>query len=283
VEQVRVASTFDSASHPYLMASGNYSNKFHANDTAAAIGAAGKIREKLLRRAALGLEASPEDLELRAGRVFVRGSEDRSLPIAAVAARAHWSAEDEQPDGEPGLEAVYYYKNPMGNRPDDKKRVRVQLGFSAAAHAAVVEVDLETFDIKVLRYAVVHDCGREINPLIVEGQVHGATIHGIAAALLEEFVYDSDGQLLTTSFMDYLKPGATESPDILTGRLETPSPFTPLGTKGIGEGGAITAPAAIASAVENALRPLGIRITGLPITPARLWKVANVGGTRYPG
>ena len=170
----------------------------------------------------------------------------------------------------------------MSNRPDDKKRVRVQLGFSAAAHVAVVEVDLETFDIKVLRYAVVHDCGREINPMIVEGQVHGATVHGIAAALLEEFIYDADGQLLTTSFMDYLKPSTTESPDILTGRLETPSPFTPLGTKGIGEGGAITAPAAIANAVEDALRPLGIRITGLPITPARLWAVAAASGTRYP-
>jgi 2-furoyl-CoA dehydrogenase large subunit len=283
MDQVRVASTFDSASHPYLMASGNYSNKFHANDTAAAIGAARKIRDKLLNRAALRLEASPEDLELRAGRVFVRGSEDRSLPIAAIATRAYWSVEDEQPDGEPGLEAVYYYKNPMSNRPDEQGRVRVQLGFSAAAHVAVVEVDIETFDVKVLRYAVVHDCGHEINPMIVEGQVHGATIHGIAAALLEEFVYDEEGQLLTTSFMDYLKPAATESPDILTGRLETPSPFTPLGTKGIGEGGAITAPAAIACAVEDALRPLGIRVTGLPIVPSRLWHVATAGGHRYPG
>lgn len=282
VEQVRVAGTFDSASHPYVMTSGNYSNKFHANDTAAAIGAARKIRDKLLARAAARLEASPADLELRAGNVVVRGSEDRSVPIAAVATRAYWSVADDQPDGEPGLEAVYYYKNPMSNRPDEHKRVRVQLGFSAAAHVAVVEVDPETLEVKVLRYAVVHDCGREINPMIVEGQVHGATIHGIAAALLEEFVYDDSGQLLTTSFMDYLKPGATEAPDILTGHLETPSPFTPLGTKGIGEGGAITAPAAIASAVEDALRPLGIRITGLPITPSGLWRTVSSGGKRYP-
>lgn len=282
LSQVRIASTFDSSSHPYLMTSGNYSNKFHANDTAAVIGAARKIRDKLLARAADRLEASPDDLELRDGSIFVRGSEDRSLPIAAVAMRTYWSVADDQPDGEPGLEAVYYFRNPMSNRPDEQKRVRVQLGYSAAAHIAVVEVDLQTFDVKVLRYAVVHDCGREINPLIVEGQVHGATIHGIAAALLEEFVYDDDGQLLTTSFMDYLKPSTTESPDILTGHLETPSPFTPLGTKGIGEGGAITAPAAIASAVEDALKPLGIRITGLPITPSRLWQVAASGGKRYP-
>ncbi|HEX6513288.1 MAG TPA: xanthine dehydrogenase family protein molybdopterin-binding subunit [Chloroflexota bacterium] len=282
IAQVRVASTFDSASHPFLMTSGNYSNKFHANDTAAAIGAARRIREKLLARAAQRLEVSPADLELRGGRAFVRGSEDRGLPLAAIATRAYWSVEDAQPDGEPGLEAVYYYKNPMSNRPDDQKRVRVQLGFSAAAHVAVVEVDLETFDVKVLRYAVVHDCGREINPMIVKGQVHGATVHGIAAALLEEFVYGDDGQLQTTSFMDYLKPATTEAPDILTGRLETPSPFTPLGTKGIGEGGAITAPAAIASAVEDALRPLGIRITGLPVTPSRLWQAAARGRKRYP-
>jgi 2-furoyl-CoA dehydrogenase large subunit len=280
--QVRVSSGFDSASHPYLMTSGNYSNKFHANDTAAAIGAARKVREKLLRRAAQRLEASVQDLELQAGRIFVRGSEERSLPIAAIANRAYWSVTDEQPDGEPGLEAVYYFKNPLGNRPDDQNRVRVQLGFSAAAHVAVVEVDLETFEVEVLRYAVVHDCGKEINPLIVDGQVHGATIHGIAAALLEEFVYDDDGQLLTTSFMDYLKPAFTESPDVRTGRLETPSPFTPLGTKGIGEGGAITAPAAIASAVEDALRPYGVRVTGLPITPARLWQVVHTDGKRYP-
>jgi 2-furoyl-CoA dehydrogenase large subunit len=281
-DQVRLVGGFDSASHPYLMTSGNYSNKFHANDTAAALGAARKVRDKLLAHAAQQLEASPDDLELRSGRIFVRGSDDRSLPIAAVATRAYWSVEDEQPDGEPGLEAVYYYKNPMGNRPDGQHRVRVQLGFSAAAHVAVVEVDLETFEVNVLRYAVVHDCGREINPMIVEGQVHGATVHGIAAALLEEFVYDSNGQLLTTSFMDYLKPAFTESPDILTGRLETPSPFTPLGTKGIGEGGAIIAPAAIASAVEDALRPYGVRITGLPVTPARLWQAVHSGASRYP-
>src|SRR5207237_566294 len=126
------------------------------------------------------------------------------------------------------------------------------------------------FEIKVRRYGVVHDCGREMNPLIVEGQVHGATVHGIAAALMEEFVYDEDGQLLTTSFMDYLKPTSADVPNIEGDRLETLSPFTPLGTKGIGEGGAVIAPACIASAVEDALAPLGIAIGTLPITPSRL-------------
>jgi len=281
VRQVRVATTFDSASHPYVMTSGVYSNKFHGHDTVAAIGAARKVREKLLKRAAAQLEANADDLELGDGQISVRGAPDKGVTIAQVASRAYWSLADEHPDGEPGLEALYYYSNPLAKRPDDKKRVRVQLGFASAAHVAVVEVDPETFEIKVLRYLVIHDCGRQINPGIVEGQVHGAVAHGIAAALFEEFVYDENGQLLTTSFMDYLKPTAADLPTIEGDRLETPSPLTLLGTKGVGEGGAVVAPAAVASAVEDALAPLGIRIAALPIVPSRLWEVAAAGLKRY--
>ena len=281
VNQVRVVTTFDSASHPYVMTSGVYSNKFHGHDTVAAIGAARKVREKLLKRAAAQLEANPDDLELSDGRISVRGAPQKGVSVAQVASRAYWSLADEQPDGEPGLEALYYYSNPLAKPPDEKKRLRVQLGFASAAHVAVVEIDPETFEIKVLRYVVVHDCGRQINPGIVEGQVHGASAHGIAAALLEEFAYDQDGQLLTTSFMDYLKPTAADLPHIEGDRLETPSPLTLLGTKGVGEGGAVVAPAAIASAVEDALEPLGIQIAALPIVPSRLWEVAAAGGKRY--
>jgi 2-furoyl-CoA dehydrogenase large subunit len=281
VDQVRVPTRFDSASHPYVMSSGTYSNKFNGHDTAAAIGAARKVRDKLLARAALRLEVTPDDLELGGGRVSVRGVPDRSIAIREIAMRAYWSLSDEQPDGEPGLEAVYYYSNPLAKKPDAQNRVRVQLGFSSAAHVAVVEVDPATFETRVLRHLVVHDCGREINPLIVEGQVHGSTVHGIGAALLEEFVYDENGQLLTASFMDYLKPTAADVPMIDGDRLETPSPFTPLGTKGIGEGGAVIAPAAIASAVEDALAPLGVHIGALPITPSRLWETVSSGKKRY--
>jgi 2-furoyl-CoA dehydrogenase large subunit len=281
VDQVRVATTFDSASHPYVMTSGVYSNKFHGHDTVAAIGAARKVRDKLLRRAAAQLEARVDDLELRDGRISVRGASNKGVTIAQVASRAYWSLADDQPDGEPGLEALYYYSNPLAKHPDDKKRVRVQLGFASAAHVAVVEVDPETFEIKILRYVVIHDCGRQINPGIVEGQVHGAAAHGIAAALLEEFIYDESGQLLTSSFMDYLKPTAADLPDIEGERLETPSPLTLLGTKGVGEGGAVVAPAAIASAVEDALAPLGIHIGALPITPSRLWETVAAGSKRY--
>jgi CO/xanthine dehydrogenase Mo-binding subunit len=119
---------------------------------------------------------------------------------------------------------------------------------------------------------VVHDAGTIINPLLVEGQVQGATLHGIASALLEEMRYDENGQLLTASFMDYLKPTAVEAPTIMTDHLETPSPFTALGAKGVGEGGAVPAPACIANAVEDALWSLGVRISELPITPERVWR-----------
>ena len=281
VNQVKVVTTFDSASHPYVMTSGVYSNKFHGHDTVAAIGAARKVREKLLKRAAMQLEADPDDLVLSDGRVSVRGAPQKSVTVAQIASRAYWSLADEQPDGEPGLEALYYYSNPLAKHPDEKKRLRVQLGFASAAHAAVVEVDPETYEIKILRYLVVHDCGRQINPGIVEGQVHGAAAHGIAAALLEEFIYDENGQLLTTSFMDYLKPTAADLPNIEVDRLETPSPLTLLGTKGVGEGGAVVAPAAIASAVEDALVPLGIQIAALPIVPSRLFETVASGSKRY--
>ncbi|MGH7810391.1 MAG: xanthine dehydrogenase family protein molybdopterin-binding subunit, partial [Candidatus Binatia bacterium] len=157
VNQVRVATTFDSASHPYVMTSGVYSNKFHGHDTVAAIGAARKVREKLLKRAAAQLEANPDDLELSDGRISVRGAPQRGVSVAQVASRAYWSLADEQPDGEPGLEALYYYSNPLAKHPDEKKRLRVQLGFASAAHVAVVDIDPETFAIKVLRYVVIHD------------------------------------------------------------------------------------------------------------------------------
>jgi CO/xanthine dehydrogenase Mo-binding subunit len=150
--------------------------------------------------------------------------------------------------------------------------VRSQLVFSNAAHCCLVEVHPRTGVVTVLKYVVVHDCGRELNPLIVEGMVHGSTVHGIGAALLEEFRYDEQGQLLTATFLDYLKPTATDVPEIEVERLEHPSPFTPLGAKGVGEGGAIPGPAAVANAVEDALSSFGVTVRELPITPERVWR-----------
>ena len=176
------------------------------------------------------------------------------------------------PGEEPGLEARHAYQNPLAAPVDADRRVRSQLVFSNAAHCCLVEVHPRTGVVTLLKYLVVHDCGREMNPLIVEGMVHGSTVHGIGAALLEEFRYDEQGQLLTSTFLDYLKPTATDVPTIEVERLEHPSPFTPLGAKGVGEGGAIPGPAAVANAVEDALAPFGVTVRSLPITPERVWR-----------
>jgi 2-furoyl-CoA dehydrogenase large subunit len=139
------------------------------------------------------------------------------------------------------------------------------------AEVMAVEVDAETAAIKILRYASVHDAGTIINPMIAEGQIYGGALHGLGGALYEELEYDDDGQFLTGSFMDYLVPTASEAPVIDIAHIVSPSPLTPLGSKGLGESSSMTVPAVIANAVSDALGPMGVRITELPMSPTRLW------------
>jgi 2-furoyl-CoA dehydrogenase large subunit len=269
---VHVERGFDSATTPWLYLSGNYSNKFSVTDVGAVLGAARAVRDKLLRIAAHRLEVAVEDLELVAGEARVRGAPGRGLAIRELARTAYADVLG-LPAGEaPGLEARHAHQNPLAQPVGADRTVRSQLVFSNAAHCCLVEVDRRTGQVQILEHVVVHDCGRELNPPIVEGMVHGSTVHGMGAALLEEFRYDAGGQLLTATFMDYLKPTALDVPDITVDRLEHPSPFTPLGAKGVGEGGAIPAPAAVASAVEDALAELGVTVRSLPITPERVWR-----------
>ncbi len=274
-DDVEVARGFDSATTPWLYLSGNYSNKFSVTDTGAVIGAARRVRDKLVRLAAHRLEADPADLELAGGAVGVRGAPARRLTLGELARTAYADVLGLPPGEEPGLEARHAHQNPLAAPMDAARRVPSQLVFANAAHCCLVEVDPATGGVRILAYVVVHDCGRELNPLIVEGMVHGATAHGIGAALLEAFRYDAGGQLLTSTFADYLKPTALDVPDIDVGRIEHPSPFTPLGAKGVGEGGAIPAPAAVANAVEDALTPYGITVRALPITPETIWRWLN--------
>ena len=147
--------------------------------------------------------------------------------------------------------------------------------YTNAVHVARVDVDPDTGVVKLLDYVVAHDCGRLINPMIVEGQIHGGVVQGIGGALFEELVFDDQAQLLTGSFLDYAMPRAADVPPIRTVHLESPSPRNPLGVKGVGEGGAIAPPAAIANAIEDALAPFGIRITETPVTPARLIRLLS--------
>jgi len=193
------------------------------------------------------LEVSAADLELRDGRVSVRGMPDRGVDLTAIARDA----------GPAGLEVTEIFDPPGPT-------------FSGAVHVASVEVDPETGRVSLRHYVVVEDCGPVINPLIVEGQIHGAVAQGVGEALGERLVYDENGQLLTGTLMEYALPVAETLPFLTIGHLETPSPLTPGGHKGMGEGGTIGAPAAIANAVADAVKPLGLGITILPILPERL-------------
>jgi carbon-monoxide dehydrogenase large subunit len=213
------------------------------------------IKDKVLRLAADMLEADPGDLDVADGRVFVRGTPSRSIAFGAVARRAAHEPHALPEGEEPGLEATRRFVPPDPGT------------FSSSAHAAHVELDAETGAARILRYVVAEDCGTVVNPLIVEGQVHGGVAQGIGGALYEHLVYDEAGSLSTASFMDYLVPTAAELPPVDVRHLESPSPFVPGGFKGMGEGGAVNSPAAVVSAVNDALRPFGAVADHTPITP----------------
>jgi carbon-monoxide dehydrogenase large subunit len=239
---------------------GTYASRSAVLGGGAAILASRVVREKALAIAAHALEASAADMELAGGVVHVRGVPDRTISLAQVASLAHAGTRRLPKGMEPGLEATRFYDPYFGTA-------------SCATHLAVVEVDRATCGVRVLRYQVVEDCGRIINPLIVDGQAIGGVAQGIGAALLEELVYGDDGQLLTGTLMDYLVPAATELPPIEVHHVEHPSPTTLGGFKGVGEGGTIGAPAAIANAIADALAPDGIEISELPATPERLFRL----------
>ncbi|MGH7322904.1 MAG: xanthine dehydrogenase family protein molybdopterin-binding subunit [Candidatus Rokuibacteriota bacterium] len=214
------------------------------------------LRDQVIRVAAGLLEARPDDVEIEDGQLFVRGVPGSAMPLAKVV-QAGLPTFDRPGVAAATFEATAYHHVPT-------------VTYASAVHVAQVEVDAETGRVRLLRYVVAHDCGRVINPMIVEGQIHGGVAQGVGGGLFEELPYDEAGQLLASGFMDYHIPVADELPPIETVHLECPSPRNPLGVKGLGEGGAISPPAAIANAVEDALRPLGVEIGELPVTPVRL-------------
>jgi len=227
-----------------------------------------EVRTKLVRAAAVLLEAGPDDIEIDDGRAFVRGSPGSAVDVARVV-QASIPTFARPGVASPDFEASAYHHVPT-------------VTYASAVHVAQVEVDVGTGGVKLLRYVVAHDCGRVINPTIVEGQVHGGVAQGVGGALFEEMVYDESGQLLTGSLMDYAVPKADDLPLIETVHLECPSPRNPLGVKGLGEGGAISPPAAIANAIEDALAPFGVRITETPVTAARIVALLERAGAARP-
>jgi carbon-monoxide dehydrogenase large subunit len=214
------------------------------------------VRGKLLAAAALLLEAAPGDLDVADGRVFVRGVPDRGVTFARVI-QATLPTFAGPGVAAPDFEASSYPAVPT-------------VTYASAVHVAVVDVDTETGAVRLLRYVVAHDCGRVVNPMIVDGQIHGGVAQGVGGGLFEDIVYDAAGQLLTGTLMDYPIPRAGDLPRIETVHMELPSPRNPLGVKGVGEGGAISPPAAIANAIDDALAPFGVRVTEGPPTPSRI-------------
>jgi carbon-monoxide dehydrogenase large subunit len=221
--------------------------------------AAVAVREKALKVAAHLLEVSPSDLELRDGRVEISGAPGSGLSLREIAEAVSGVPGYAMPGKfEPGLESMQSF-------------LPSALTYGGGCHAVEVEVDIETCGVRILRYVVVNDSGRVINPMIVEGQLHGGAVHAIGNALYEWMGYDDGAQPITTTFADYVMPSATEVPMIEVTLAEFPSPLNPLGVKGVGESGCVPAAGAIISAVENALAPFKVRISEYPMTPARLF------------
>ena len=243
-------------------------------------GASAKIKEKARRAAAHLLEIGPDDLEWSDGGFRVRGDPERKKTLGEIAIMLHLFKHSFPEDMESGLDASKVFDHPYTTMPSaDRKDLGVFYPFVGhACHVPVVEVDIETGAVTFLNYAAVHDCGTLVNPRSLAGHIVGGTAQGIGTALYEEFVYDDDGQLLSSSFMDYLIPTAMEVPELTIGHVETPSPYTPHGIKGGGEGGRMMAPAAINAAVNDALAPLGVRLTELPMTPERILAALRAAG-----
>ncbi len=275
-EKISISTPFDSDLAPWGVSAANSGNNFHLYDIGAVHGAATKLKEKILAIAAHVLNANPAELTIAGGAVQASGSPIKKITLAELGKIVYGNQALLPKGAEAGLQATLYYTFPHGEPnlvPGADRKVRAQFTFSAAAHAAVVEVDKDTGKVHVLRYLIVGDNGTVIHPQVVDGQIYGSAAHGISVALGEGFIYNSEGQLLTLTLTDYGKSSTLETPRVEIEHHPVPSPFTTLGQKAAGEGAAIPSPAAIASAVEDALRPLGVKVRDLPLSPERVWNL----------
>lgn len=256
---------------------GSFSARFSVMGTSAVIMASRRLKEKLLRIGAHALGVSVDEVRAAGGRVEAEKL-SRSISYQEIAQIAYFEVLRLPEGTEPGLEVLYYYIDPKLRAPglklvpDERGRFAFFSAFPYAANVAVVEVDVAIGRVRLLDYVTTEDCGRIINPAEVEGQVMGAFAHGLGGALYEELVYDEEGQPLTQNFKDYLVPTALEVPRVRLATKETPNPFTPGGFKGASETGAVGPPPTIANAVEDALRPLGVKLRRIPLSPAVVWE-----------
>jgi 2-furoyl-CoA dehydrogenase large subunit len=263
---IRVVGEFDTAKDAWSIASGNYSSRFAAAVGGAAHLAAEKVKVKLARAAASQLNVAAQEIEFTGGRAHSRGNLDNAIPFSRLAAASHWSpglvAEENQ-----ALRETVFWTPPELTPPTEKDEINSSLCHGFIFDFCGVEVDRVTGAVRIDKYVTMHDCGRVLHPGMVAGQITGGFAQALGAALYEEYAYSPDGAFLSGTFADYLLPTTTEVPTPLILHLETPSPYTPLGAKGVGEGNCMSTPVCLANAVADAL---GLSAVDLPMTPAKL-------------
>jgi CO/xanthine dehydrogenase Mo-binding subunit len=272
---IHVKAGYDTASHAYVGFSGTYASQFAVTGLGAAIGAAEKLREEIRLVAATALGATIDEIELADGVASVRGDEERAIPFIGIANLVYTNVAALPPAvaDAVSLNCRYVYRPPFEIPDVATKTGELTLTYAAQVHVAVVEIDEETGHTEILAYVAIDECGRRINPQIVEGQVHGATAHGIGAALHESFVYDEQsGQLLSGNFYDYHAATAVDVPLLLTGEIECPSPRTPNGAKGMGEGGGAPL-STLCAAFQDALGGGGAVVTDTHNPSERVWRL----------
>lgn len=271
---IRVVTELDTARDAWSIASGNYASRFAPAVAGAVQLAATRLRDKLARSAAAQLNVAAAEIEFAAGRVRARDNPDNAVPFARVAATSHWSPGLVPEDAQALRETVFWSPEQL-TAPSEADETNSSLCHGFIFDFCGVEVDAATGALRIDKYVSMHDCGRLLHPAMVLGQITGGFAHALGAAVFEEYAYGEDGAYLSGTFADYLVPTATEVPVPVILHVETPSPFTPLGAKGVGEGNCMSTPVCIANAVADAV---GVADIDLPLKPAKLAALIEAGG-----
>jgi 2-furoyl-CoA dehydrogenase large subunit len=274
---INVVLEMDTAKDVWSIAAGTYSSRFTSGTAVAAHMAANRMAEKLKEIAAKQLNVMADDVELANGKIRSKSNPDNALPFSRIAGTSHWSPVMLPEGMAPALSETGVWNPPELEPPAHDDRINTSLTYGFVFDMCGIEIDPVTYQVRVDRYVSMHDAGKILNPMIAEGQIRGAFAQGIAAALYEEFVTNEEGAFLTGTFADYLVPTVSEIPAVEMLHMESPSPFTPLGAKGLAEGNCMSVPACIANAIADAL---GVRDVQLPATPKRIHTLMTNGGTR---
>jgi 2-furoyl-CoA dehydrogenase large subunit len=271
--EIAVVGGMDTGTRPWTVSSGSYSSRFGSLGASSILAAVRHLQQNLVRAAAYFLDVPGNELVFQDGRVMSIADPQRALSLRDIARRLHWSSASLPPELQTAASVEGVFIAADLDYPNEQDQVNSSAVYAFTADVAVVEIDKETFDIRVTQYVTVHDAGTLLHPRIVQGQLAGAMLHGIAGALYETLQYSNTGDLQTGTLMDYLCPTIGEMPEVtVMDHLIIPTPKTLTGAKGVGESTAQTAPVAVANAIADAVRHLGVEITELPVTPSKLWE-----------